>query len=140
MARLSNPLETLLGLQQALDSYRTSGWLESGVSGGGAYPMINVFRKGDDFTLIAEAPGVAKADLEVQVKGSTVRISGTKSVNYPEGASLHRRERSAGRFDRALTMPVAIDPDQVEAQCRDGVLAVHLSRAEGDKPRTIKVG
>ena len=75
------------------------------MSGGGAYPPINVFQNGDDFTLIAEVPGVVKSDLEVQIKGRTVRISGTKSVNYPEEASLHRREQSAGRSDRALTLP-----------------------------------
>src|SRR5688572_22662214 len=41
----TSPFETLLGLQQALDAFRTSGWLDAGPSGGGAYPPINVFRK-----------------------------------------------------------------------------------------------
>ena len=85
MAVFSSPFDTLLGLQQALDAFRTSGWLdEAGPSGGGAYPPINVFRKGDDFAIIAEVPGVKKSDLDVQVKGRTIRISGTKSVAYPE--------------------------------------------------------
>ena len=139
MARLPSAFNTLLSLQQALDAYRTSNWLEPGLSGGGAYPPINVFRKGDDFALIAEVPGVRKADIEVQVKGRTVRIAGGKSVDYPEEAAVHRRERLAGRFDRAVSLPIEIDPERVQAECRDGVLALLLTRAERDKPKTIEV-
>ena len=82
---------------------------------GGGYPPVNVFRKGDDFIIIAELPGVKKSDLEVQVKGRTIRLAGTKTVGYPEKAALHRRERLAGRFDRAVTMLVEINADRVKA-------------------------
>ena len=139
MARLPSPFDTLQSLQQALDSFRTSSWLDAGVSGDGAYPPINVFRKGEDYTLIAEVPGVRKSDIDVQVKGRTVRISGGKSVDYPAGSAVHRRERQGGRFDRALSLPFEIDAERVQAECRDGVLALRLTRAEHDKPRTIKV-
>ena len=139
MALFPSPSDALLGLQQAFDAFRTSGWLDAGPSGGGAYPPINVFRKGDHFAVVAEVPGVRKADLDVQVKGSTIRISGTKSVAYPERAGVHRRERLGGRFDRVVTLPVEIDSDAVQAECRDGLLALLLPRAERDRPRSIKV-
>ena len=114
MAVFSSPFDTLLGLQQALDAFRASGWLDAaGPSGGGAFPPVNVFRKGDDFAVIAEVPGVKKSDLDVQVKGRTIRISGVKAVAYPERAGVHRRERLGGRFDRALTLPIEIDADAV---------------------------
>ena len=110
-----------------------------GPSGGGTYPPVNVFRKGDDFAVLAEVPGVRKSDLDVQVKGNTIRISGTKAVAYPEQAGVHRRERLGGRFDRALTLPVEIDAEGVRAECRDGILALLLPRAARDKPRTVQV-
>ena len=139
MATILSPSDTLLGLQQALDAFRTSGWLDAGPSGGGAYPPINVFRKGDDFAVVAEVPGVRKADLDVQVKGNTIRISGTKAVGYPERAGVHRRERLGGRFDRVVTLPFEIDADAVQAECRDGLLALLLPRAARDRPRAIRV-
>ena len=74
-----------------------------------------------------------------QVKGNTIRLAGTKAVNYPENSSLHRRERLAGRFARAMTLPVEINPDGVKAECRDGILALFLPRAERDKPKSIEV-
>ena len=139
MALLMDPFDALTSFQQALDAYRTSGWLDSSVSGGGAYPPVNVFRKGDDFIIIAELAGVKKSDLDVQVKGRTIRLTGAKTVSYPDKAALHRRERLAGKFDRAVTMPVDIDPDRVKAEYREGVLALFLPRAESEKPKSIKV-
>ena len=136
---LPDPFEALFRLQQGLDAFRTSDWLQSSPSGAGSYPPLNVFRKGEDFAVIAEVPGVDKSNLEVQVKGNTLRIAGVKSVQYPEEASLHRRERLAGRFDRAITLPVGIEANDVRAECRDGILVVLLPRAERDKPRSVKV-
>jgi len=139
MALFPDPFNTLPGLQDALQAFRASGWLQSGPSGGGSYPPVNIFRKGEDLVLIAEVPGIAKSDLELQVKGRTIRVAGTKNVKYPEKASLHRRERTSGRFDRSLTLPVEVDHDNVKAECRDGILAVFLPRAERDKARSINI-
>lgn len=139
MALFPDPFDTLLTLQQSLDSSRSSDWLASGPSGAGGYPPINVFRKGDDFVIISELPGLRKSDLDVQVKGNSVRIAGAKAVTFPEKSAVHRRERLAGRFDRAVTLPVQIDADGVQADYRDGILALFLPRAEKDKPKTIRI-
>jgi len=139
MALFSDPFDALSNFQSALDAFRQSSWLDAGPSGGGAYPLMNVFRKGDDFIIIAELPGAKKSELDLQVKGRTLRLAGAKAVSFPEKASVHRRERLSGRFDRTVTMPVEIDPDRVKAEYRDGILALFLPRAESDKPKTITV-
>ena len=134
-----DPFDAVLNFQQALDALRDSNWLESGTSGCGAYPPINVFRKGEDLVAVAEVPGIEKKNIEVQVRGNVVRIAGSKALNYGEKVSIHRRERLAGQFDRAVSLPVEIDADRVRAECHNGVLAVYLPRAERDKPKSIKV-
>jgi HSP20 family protein len=135
----ADPFETLFNFQQALESFRRSGWLESTPSGTGAFPPVNVFRKGDDFVILAELPGVKKSDLNIQVKSNTIRIAGTKTIRYPEKAGIHRRERLSGSFDRAVTLPVQVEAERVKAEYRDGILALYLQRAEQDKPKAIKV-
>jgi len=135
----SDPFETLMQLQDALDSFRSSSWLRTSTSGAGGFPPLNVFSKGDDVVIVAEAPGLKKSELDIQVKGRTIHISGTRALAYGEGASLHRRERTSGRFSRSLNLPVEIDADKVKAEYRDGMLAISLPRAEHDKPRTIKI-
>jgi HSP20 family protein len=135
----ADPFDTLLQFQEALDAFRTSSWLNAGPSAGGAYPPLNVFRKGDDIVVIAEVPGIRKADLDIQVRGNTIRIAGSKTVSYGDQAALHRRERLAGRFDRAITVPVEIDANLVKAECRDGILTLYLARTERDKPKSITI-
>src|SRR5690242_11925531 len=122
MALFPDPVSTLLGLQNALDAFRRSDWLQSGPSSSGSYPPLNVFRNGDAFTLVAEVPGIARSDLEIQVKGRTLRLSGSKTVKYPETSSVHRRGRLQGRFVRSITLPVEADQHRVSAECRDGIL------------------
>jgi len=136
----SDPFDALSEFQRALDLFRTSDWLGSGASSSGTYPPLNVFRKGDDLVVLAEVPGISKSDINVQIKGNTLRISGSKTVEYAEKAALHRRERLAGGFDRAISVPVEIDADHVKAECRNGILALYLPRAERDKPRSIAIG
>ena len=136
----TDPIDWISQFQQALDNFRTSGWLGSSPSGSGGYPPLNVFHKGDDLVLIAELPGIRKSDLQIQIKGNTVRITGRKAIEYGDNAALHRRERSAGGFDRAISLPVEVDADNVKAEYREGILALYLPRAERDKPRTIQIG
>jgi HSP20 family protein len=137
--RVRDPFAALLGLQRAMDSVMGSDWFGSRTSGTGAFPLINVFNDGEDFVLVAELPGVKKEDLDIQVRGDTLRIQGKKTVSYEDGASVHRRERSAGQFDRTLTLPAEVDAAKVTAEHRDGVLTLRLPRAESAKPRTVTI-
>jgi HSP20 family protein len=73
-----DPYLSLSTLQQSLDSFLMSNWLGSGMSADGAFRPINVFRKRDDFMVIAEVPGVDSSSIDVQVKNNVIRISGTK--------------------------------------------------------------
>jgi HSP20 family protein len=134
-----HPLDALFDLQKALEARLESGWLRGGTAGTGAFPPINVFQQGDNLVAILELAGVSKNDLDIQAKDNTIRIAGNKIVAYPEGSSLHRRERLSGTFDRTLTLPMQIDPNGIKAEYRDGVLALFIPRAESDKPRAITI-
>ena len=96
MALFPDPFDTVLRLQQALNCFRASDWLQSGPSAGGSYPPLNVFRKEQDFVLIAELPGVKKSDLDVQVKGRTIR-AGRQQRNERSGRSELTQARTAFR-------------------------------------------
>ena len=139
MNNFNDPFEALFAIQRALDSRRESDWMGSSTSGIGSFPPINIFQRGDDFVAIVEVPGVEKDSLEIEAKENTIRISGRKTIKYDEGASMHRRERVSGAFDRTLSVPIQIDPDAITAEFGDGVLSLFIPRAESDKPRTIKI-
>ena len=135
----ADPFDTLLNLQRALEASYASDWLRDLTTSRGPFPPMNVFQQGDDILVIIELPGIDKNNLQIQAKENTIRISGKKAVDYPEGVSVHRRERISGEFDRTLSIPVQLDPDRIKAEYRDGILALFLPRAESDKPRTIRI-
>ena len=135
----SDPFEALLHLQRALEGRLASGWLHDQTTSQGPFPPINVFQQGDDILAIIELPGIDKNSLQVEAKENTIRIAGQKAVANPGGASVHRRERTFGAFDRTLSLPVALDPERIKAEYRDGILALHLPRSERDRPRAIKI-
>jgi HSP20 family protein len=139
ITRFADPFDALLGLQRALDAHLTSDWLEDSTTSRGAFPPINVFQQGDDLLAIIELPGIDKNDLQIQAKENTIRISGKKVAAFPEGVSVHRRERIVGAFDRTLSLPLRLDPGGIRAEYRDGILALYLPRAESDKPRSIAI-
>jgi HSP20 family protein len=137
--RMRDPFAALESLQRAMDGVMGSDWFGSRTSGSGAYPLVNVFNDGEDYVVVAELPGVKKEDLDIQVLGDRLRIQGKKTIAYDENASVHRRERSAGLFDRTLTLPADIDAARVAADYRDGLLTLRLPRAESAKPRTVAI-
>ena len=133
------PIDALFNLQRALESRLDSDWLHGATAGTGGFPPINVFHQGDNLVAILEVPGVDKSDLEIQVKDNAIRVSGKKTITYPDAVSLHRRERLTGSFDRTLTVPMQINADGIKAEYRDGVLALFIPRAEADKARTVAI-
>jgi HSP20 family protein len=135
----ADPFDALFNLQRALEARLASDWLQDLTTSRGPFPPINVFQQGEAILAIIELPGIDKNDLQIQAKENTIRISGRKAVDLPEGVSVHRRERVWGEFDRTLSLPVQLDPDGIKAEYRDGVLALFLPRAESDKPRMIAI-
>ena len=140
MAANLDQLHALLTLQRALDRSLDSDWLRGSTTGSGTFPPINIFQQGEDFVALVELPGVSKDAVEIQAKDRSIRLSGTKTITFQDTASVHRRERVSGVFDRTITLPVQIDVDRLRAEYKDGVLALFIPRAESDKPRAIKIG
>jgi HSP20 family protein len=135
----ADPFDALFSLQRELEARLASDWLSEMSASRGPFPPINVFQQGDDILALMELPGVDKNDLQIQAKANTIRISGKKRVEYANEASVHRRERVSGEFDRTLSLPVQFDPNGIKAEYRDGLLALYLPRAESDKPHSIKI-
>ena len=138
--RMTDPFAGLFAVQRAMDNAMRNDWFGTRTSGRGSFPPVNVFSQGEDFVIIAELPGVKKEDLDIQVKGDEVRIRGKKTIEYDDDVSIHRRERGAGQFDRTLNIPAQIDGERVTAEYRDGILKLHLPRAESDKARSVAIG
>ena len=106
--------------------------------GAGRYPQVNLREDSDHVYLEALVPGLAGKDLELSVMRNTITLAGERRER--EGnVTWHRNERGSGRFLRTIELPVEINPDNVKADCRNGVLTITLPKAEAARPRKISV-
>ena len=77
--------------------------------------------------------------MDISVTADSLIISGERKIPEEENVNYHRREREAGKFSRVITLPGQIDPDKVEAKCKNGILTVILPKAETAKTKQISV-
>lgn len=104
------------------------------------FPLLNVWEKDDSFVVTAEIPGMKTEDLEINVEGDTLTLKGErKPYDAGHGASYHRRERASGTFQRSLTLPGKVDPEQVKATYKDGVLTIALRKQPAAVPKQITI-
>ena len=105
-----------------------------------SYPSINIWTNDDGQLISAEMPGVNPEDIDIDVTGDALSISGErKSDEVAKEANYHRRERSYGSFSRTVQLPFIVDTNKVEANFKNGVLMISLPRAEADKPKKITI-
>lgn len=103
-------------------------------------PLMNVYTNADGAVVMAETPGLGAEDIEISVVGQTLTLSGERCSESVGGEStLHRQERTCGKFSRSLELPFPVEVDRVEAHLDKGMLTIRLPRAEEDKPRRIAV-
>ena len=113
---------------------------EEGATLWGWNPAVDVIDHDDHIEIKAELPGVEKENLDVDIKDRVLTLKGErKDDREVKEDRYYRRERSYGRFERAFTLPVGVDPEKIEARYRDGVLHITVPKAEQAKPRQISV-
>ena len=97
---------------------------------------VDVREEDEAYIVSALVPGLKPEDLHIQVLDDVVTIEGEfKEVESP----YLMRELPHGSFSRTLRMPVSLDASKTEARIEDGVLNLHLAKAETARPKTIKV-
>ncbi len=105
-----------------------------------SYPAINIWTNDDGQVISAEMPGVQPEDINIDVTGDALSISGVRKPDeVAKDAHYHRRERSYGSFSRTIQLPFMVDTNEVEASFENGVLLIRLPRAEADKPKKITI-
>jgi len=109
---------------------------------GAAFPVINVGTTPETIEVMALAPGLDPASLQLSVDRGLLVIAGERASQVPEaaeGLAVYAQERFAGNFRRVVGLPEDADPAKVDATYRDGILRVTVAKRESSKPRRIEV-
>ena len=103
-------------------------------------PAMDLVEKHDAFVITTDLPGMKLEEIDIQVNGNSVTVSGERNEEKEEkGAAHHRLERRYGRFSRTMSLPCAVVPDECDARYTDGVLTVTLPKSEENQSRRIQI-
>ncbi|MBL8817225.1 MAG: Hsp20/alpha crystallin family protein [Planctomyces sp.] len=103
-------------------------------------PALDVAEKDNCFELHMDIPGLETKDIDIQVQGNTVTVTGSRKEEKEEkGKTFHRIERSTGSFSRTVTLPCNVMEKEVAAEYTNGVLLVVLPKSQDARPRKIAI-
>jgi HSP20 family protein len=140
--RRSGPFGDLVSLRQAMDRLFEESFVNPGTwqFGNGQLVPMDVVAGDDEIVVEAILPGVKPEEVDITVEGNTLTIAGdTTSVVTPRDGSVLLKEIRRGRFTRTLTLPDGLEPDNAKATFEDGVLTLHIPKAQQTRPRQIKI-
>jgi len=138
--RFKSPFGELERMRQQMDRLFEDAMAPQQRLQAGVFPLTNLTEDKDNYYVRAELPGVKGDELDIQVTGNNIAISGERKIAAEEGgARYHRREREAGTFSRMIGLPAEVDTDKVDANLENGILTVVVPKAEIAKPKQITV-
>ena len=120
--------ETFGGLRWPSLLAETTGWS----------PLVDIEEQDDAYVLEAELPGVRRDDIEIELVGNELTISGELKQKQRTGI-VRRQTRRTGRFDYRVTLPEQVDADKIEASLAEGVLTVRVPKSERAQRKKITI-
>ena len=112
---------------------------------GGWTPSIDLVREKDRYVLRADVPGIKPDEIKIDVEDGVLTISGEHTEEKEEKEEKEkdkdyvRRERRYGSFSRSMTLPKGVEPDDIEATSKDGVLEVVIPAPKQEQKRAVTI-
>lgn len=137
------PFRELMTLREAMDRLFEESFVRPRAmitaAGVGGIP-IDVYQTDNEVVVEAAVPGVKPEDIDISVVGDTLTIKGeSKAEKEIREENYFYRERRFGTFMRSITLPVPVVAEKAQAKYENGILSLHLPKAEVAKPKQIKV-
>jgi HSP20 family protein len=103
-------------------------------------PLVDISEDNKEYLITAELPDIKKDGVKVSVEHGVLTITGERKFEKEEkGKKYHRIERAYGSFVRSFTVPDDADSAKVNAEFKDGVLKVHLTKSEKAQPKAVEI-
>jgi len=101
---------------------------------------MEALRRGDQFIVAIDVPGVNPSDIDVTVERNVIEINARRQPLRQEGDEVLIDERPTGEFRRQLFLGDNLDPNKLTADCNRGVLTLTIPVSQASKPRKVQIG
>ena len=100
---------------------------------------IDAYRKGEEFIVEFDLPGVEAASIDLVVEKNVLTVHAHRQRSADDGTEMLVAERPQGSFSRQLFLGESLDADRLEANYSNGVLTLRVPIAEKAKPRRVTI-
>jgi HSP20 family protein len=101
-------------------------------------PPVDIEEQDDAYVVEAEVPGVKRGDVNIELIGNELLISGEIKERERVGI-IRRRTRRRGRFAYRVALPEQVDPNEIDAKLDDGVLTVRVPKSQRAQRRRVEI-
>ena len=103
-------------------------------------PAVDIKEEENQYTILADIPGVDPKDIDITMENGVLSIKGEKHDEHVEESNGFKRvERSSGSFYRRFSLPDTADADNIKAVSKDGVLKLVLPKHQKAQAKKITV-
>jgi HSP20 family protein len=102
-------------------------------------PNVDILEQNDELLVRADVPGAKIDTIDVRFEDGTLELYATVAPRRDDGRTCLLREYGVGDYYRSFQVSEAVDAGKISAEYTDGVLTLHLPKAESLKPRKIAV-
>lgn len=118
--------------EEKKDLLKKESWLEAE-----GQLMIDFYQTENELVLVSPIAGISAENLEIEIEGDILTIRGERKNPSPEGVDFFTQECYWGKFSRQVILPVDVDPNQIEAYFKSGILTIKLPKLFKEKKRKI---
>ncbi|MCA9365886.1 Hsp20/alpha crystallin family protein [Candidatus Kaiserbacteria bacterium] len=142
----SDPVSSLRSMHNMMDRLLSDrfmtpfGHLGLTDSFGSFSPKVDISETEKEVKVRAEVPGINPEDVSIEVTDDTLSITGTiEKSNEEKDENYYRMERSSGQFSREFMLPSKVDVDSVNAEAKNGVIVITLTKQPSEQKRKVKI-
>lgn len=110
-----------------------------GTQGRPAAMPIDAYRKGDEFVVLFDLPGIAVDSINLTVERNVLTVHAERNRPGDDDVELLIGERPHGTFSRQLFLADTLDTERLDADYTDGILRLRVPVKEQAKPRRVDV-
>ena len=136
-------------MEEFFEDFPPRRWMETFEPFGSKWPRevdlernfrLDVIDRDKEFLVRGELPGVEKDDIEVTIAGDRLTIEAEREFEeVDEKEEFYRHELGYGKMMRAITLPEGVDPENIHAELKEGILSVTLPKIQAAERHTVKV-
>jgi HSP20 family protein len=102
-------------------------------------PNVDILERADELLVLADLPGAKSDQIDINFEKGMLTLHASVPERQSEDQHYLAREYGVGDYYRTFQVSEAVDPSRITAEYAEGVLTLHLPKAESIKPRKISV-